>query len=264
MVLSPSALIYCLFSLFLSSLDCFFTVFSLFVFTVSKAYYGSYYVIMDLIRSCFISGIWRPVRLVVGQELHVRSLRTRTTKVGEGWQGEGVLDVRSFVKLWSNPRVHVNITQGSRLVRYGALNTTYHPTPGGVTIKLSFSLFDPRDIFLWSPLGHGAQHLYQLAARVCTRAECQTATANFGFRTVKLDQSPVGSRGKKFEFVVNERPVYIKGANLVPLSVFGPSGYNLTTLFDLIQNAGIHTLEIRAVLYINYHNNQPAFSNLRI
>lgn len=74
---------------------------------------------------------------------------------------------------------------------------------------------------LWWPAGQGGQTLYAITLRASdasgrSRGEI---TKRVGLRTIVLDQSP-DEWGQAFQFVVNGRPVFIKGANWIPGHAF--------------------------------------------
>ena len=190
------------------------------------------------------SGIWKPVSLIYKQDLYVEraGVRTRVVDVGEGiWRVEIEVRIISLVELRKDPSVKFEITQlddGSYLS-----NKTYEKVftkedEDVITLTLTVNV---SGVKLWHPKHHGEQTLYQLSMKLCTVTNCVALSRNFGFRTVTLNQQqlfPDDPTQKKFEFVVNNNPVYIKGANLVPLSVFTGNSVNLTTLFDLVEFAG--------------------------
>lgn len=82
---------------------------------------------------------------------------------------------------------------------------------------------------LWWPNGHGAQPLYtlQIEAVQPDGSVIGTWSRRIGLRTVALDRhpdaaapSPSGSAGETFQFVVNGRPIFAKGANWIPAHSF--------------------------------------------
>ncbi len=83
---------------------------------------------------------------------------------------------------------------------------------------LDFAVPAPR---LWWPAGQGEQALYDLeiTSRDATGRELGTLKKRLGLRTIALDQSP-DAAGRRFQFVVNGRPVFMKGANFIPVHSF--------------------------------------------
>ncbi|HEX2860707.1 MAG TPA: glycoside hydrolase family 2 protein, partial [Lacunisphaera sp.] len=74
---------------------------------------------------------------------------------------------------------------------------------------------------LWWPAGQGAQPLYdvELTAHDRTARVLGTLRKRIGLRTIQLDRSP-DQWGESFRFLVNHRPVFLKGANWIPAHSF--------------------------------------------
>lgn len=85
-------------------------------------------------------------------------------------------------------------------------------SPNGIRIK---------DARLWWPRGYGESPLYSLEVRLLSPDGkiLDSKTRKVGLRTVSLERSDVFKNGDKgkFEFRVNGRKIYIKGANWTPL-----------------------------------------------
>ncbi|HEU5080233.1 MAG TPA: glycoside hydrolase family 2 protein [Opitutaceae bacterium] len=84
----------------------------------------------------------------------------------------------------------------------------------GVTIEIA----KPQ---LWWPHGQGAQSLYELEVEVVNRHGKTIGVwkRRIGLRTIVLDQHP-DEWGTTFQFLINGRPVFIKGANWIPAHSF--------------------------------------------
>ncbi len=88
-------------------------------------------------------------------------------------------------------------------------------------LKLSKTSYD---IKLWYPLNYGDQKLYNLTLTCTCAGYSQTMSKNIAFRSVELVQNPIGANpnlsGLTFYFKINNIPVFMKGSNWIPISVY--------------------------------------------
>jgi beta-mannosidase len=149
------------------------------------------------------AGIWRAIRLEAGSINRLAHVRVSQTHTDSG--------------------CHVSLTLAPELAR-PETKVTYWVTlaldgrPLVESDNLSFDVPSPQ---LWWPAGQGEQPLYDLTvtARDSAGHELGTLRKRLGLRTIVLDRH-ADQWGESFQFVVNDRPVFIKGANWIPADSF--------------------------------------------
>jgi len=113
----------------------------------------------------------------------------------------------------------------------------------GVNHKSGFTVAKPK---IWEMRGRGKQYLYTVTVTLlCGDTQVDKLTFNTGLRTVYLDRSSVVEPGGRFRFIVNGKPVFILGTNLVPNDMFpavGDTLFNRET--ELVRDIGCNMVRI--------------------
>ncbi len=88
----------------------------------------------------------------------------------------------------------------------------------GEDLSVTIKIQNPK---LWYPVGYGNQILYPVTVRLLRNGdEVYRKETKTGFRRVAVDQSLHPEKGNYFIVSVNNRPVFVKGSNFVPMSLY--------------------------------------------
>jgi beta-mannosidase len=149
------------------------------------------------------AGIWKPVGL---ERWHTARLAQVRPLVTIDPDGTGRVDVHADIERADDSELTLAVTVGG---------SEQHVTvPAGMsTATVTVLIPDAR---LWWPAGYGAQPLYDLDISIHGPTGPLDSTARrIGFRTITVDTTP-DQYGTPFTVVVNDRPVFVKGANWIP------------------------------------------------
>jgi beta-mannosidase len=176
-------------------------------------------------------GIWQPVYLQAWDQARVDNLHVEQQQVSaDSARLQLQLDVVSRAATDAELQLDLDGPDGGSLQH---LAEAVHLQPGINHLSLPLQVSHPQR---WYPAGYGAQPLYHFAARlqqggaVLARAELTT-----GLRKVELRRDR-DSWGRGFAFVINDVPIFVKGANMVPLDSF-PSRVTPARHLALLQAA---------------------------
>ena len=159
------------------------------------------------------AGLWRKVTIETVKAERWTDVYLCTTKIYPSGAAELVLDW-NFV----TPGQSLENFSAVLKMRCGNSEEKLEFTPYFTTGTKIFSIQNPK---LWNVRGHGEQNLYD-AELILYHNDKVAAVKNFrfGIRTVDLVRSteiePLDKR--EFKFIVNNKPVFIKGSNWVPFT----------------------------------------------
>ncbi len=152
-------------------------------------------------------GIWQPVELRCWNGARIKGVQVEQRSIADSIQ----LEVRVSTTGRASTSVHCSLD--------GVQIGEQAMDPGSpASIAVQYTL--PRTT-LWWPSGSGAQTLHnlRLELRSPNGTLLDSAVHRIGFRSVELQQVE-DSIGRSFTFVINGKPVFMKGCNIVPPDMF--------------------------------------------
>jgi beta-mannosidase len=156
-------------------------------------------------------GIWQPVRIEGIKKGRIDNLHIRTIDIR---QKRANIEITAELDSVAKEAFvcEMKLSRGEQVIEKKILFK-----PGEDRKTISIRVENPE---LWYPRGYGKQNFYQLHTNLINNGETvHQRGETFGIRTVKLNRKS-DRYGECFEFEVNGQPVYIRGANWVPASMF--------------------------------------------
>jgi beta-mannosidase len=125
----------------------------------------------------------------------------------------GTVTVRAFVEgLGGTPQSGTLLVEIAGTGQKKAVEVLIQP--GEQALETVLEIENPD---LWWPVGHGAQPLYTVQAELIIAGQPVGAgQRRVGFRHIRVNQSPHPKVGQYFIVEINQKPIFIKGANFVP------------------------------------------------
>ena len=160
---------------------------------------------------CVTAGIWRAIRLEAVETARIADVSIRQDHLRKGSVALDIgCEVTQYVEKSLKARVSVSY-DGTKV------ETTEFPILNGVG-KGRIRIAQPE---LWWPNGLGEQNLYNISVELVDAAEqiLDSAYRAIGLRVLTLERKP-DKWGETFQFVVNGKPFFAKGANWIPADTF--------------------------------------------
>ncbi|OHB51468.1 MAG: hypothetical protein A2Y12_08635 [Planctomycetes bacterium GWF2_42_9] len=158
-------------------------------------------------------GIWQDVKIEAFDNASIRDVQIATIDCDKANADIKVaLQIDDFSHKSYTCEINISNSAGS-IVASTKLDMPGNSNKASAVIKIK----EPK---LWMPRGYGEQPLYKLQANLfCDNQQIDAATKTFGIRTAKVNQTP-DEFGQSFQFEINNQPVYAKGVDWIPITLF--------------------------------------------
>lgn len=191
-------------------------------------------------------GIWDEVYLKITGDVAVEDVWVRPQLA----DGLGRADVTISTEISARLPVAVDVQTTIRYAGQVLATSTQRQelAAGSTRLEANLEVTNPR---LWWPNGHGDQPLYQAEVRVVVEGsgseDSDRKVVEFGIRQVRLLANDTSDdTARPYTLEVNNRRIYIKGWNWVPIDVlYGvPRGEKLERLLTLAKRAHVNLLRV--------------------
>jgi beta-mannosidase len=155
------------------------------------------------------AGIWRPIYLNFWNEVRLKHINCQTVSISDSL-AKVLVEIELEASQSSNNKFTLSINDeknGLDVVK------------GVNIIRDTLSILNPK---VWWTNGLGDPNLYTVSVRIHDKElVIDSLSQRFGVRTIELVNEP-DSIGTSFYFLLNGKPVFMKGANYIPQDVFLP------------------------------------------
>ncbi|UCC22432.1 MAG: hypothetical protein JSW23_11755 [Planctomycetota bacterium] len=182
-------------------------------------------------------GIWRDVRLEGTKKARIADLHTRTVECNQRYADLKIaLNLDTVAK--EEILCRLNLSCAGQVIEH---DVTFEAGEDAQSTVIRIE-----KPFLWWPSGYGRQHLYKLVLVLLSGDEIIEQTEKkIGIRTAKVNRLP-DEHGENFQFEINNKPVFAKGANWVPASIFAGSvtSSDYKKLLDSVAASNMNMLRV--------------------
>ena len=167
------------------------------------------------------AGIWKKVQLKFWNSATIENIKFSQVELNDK---KAILEFTTEIYVSKAKTIQLQINEKSE---------TFHLKKGTNKVKMPYEISNPK---LWWCNGLGDPNLYPFSIELYQKEKTlDKKKLNIGLRTIELIQEN-DQHGKSFNFKLNGKSVFMKGANYVPPDSFLPRVPD-ATYFSLVENA---------------------------
>ena len=181
-------------------------------------------------------GIWRSVYLQQPDEYSIEDFTFETLSISES---KAVVRLKAGISQPLRSEIKVKVNLFDTKSKY---ETENNAVVGSIEFQTEFEIKNP---VLWYPNGFGSPHLYDLEIQIIKdKVVLDKLHKKVGIRTIKLQLTENGN--STFRFIVNGKPVFLKGANWIPADTFLPrvSNEKYRALLSKAKEANMNVIRV--------------------
>lgn len=173
-------------------------------------------------------GIWRDIELVAWNDLKINNFQ-----VYYDLFGDSLVKIDARIELMSDKNQIVSLAMDIQGENGKSIEKTITLGEGVNIVRLKTKMENPK---LWWPVKMGEPYLYDFLLTATSDQKIKdVANIKTGFRTIQVVNEK-DSIGESFSFMINGKPLFMKGANYIPQDIF-PSRVSREKYEKLIDEA---------------------------
>ena len=161
-------------------------------------------------------GIWKNVYIDSWSDFRLSDIFVKDKSITLDTNGTWTTSVTVSVESDDSQELDFQVNALDGRVVVCQVKTTKKVAKGLTTLTFDVPVQHPK---LWWPNGMGEPHLYSFEVTAFNRKHRATESCTHGLRSIELKQEK-DSIGESFEFIVNGKPVFMRGVDWIPASSF--------------------------------------------
>jgi beta-mannosidase len=167
-------------------------------------------------------GIWKDVYINSYEKAAIQNINVKTEYKGDEISRADMItfsvDTEIEIFRQSECTLKCNVYTDERFEKYKLISSKSCEITDSCTKTINLTIDKPT---LWFPNGAGKPYLYKIVITLEDESSnvIYSITKKHGARTVKIREEALDETSKSFTFMINDEPIFAKGANHVPADI---------------------------------------------